>query len=102
MWGSCVVLFHVTMEKKDAEPVALPLHSARCHREPVCMCARACACALACVLVCARAWSRAWSRARVCAPALELDIHPSIRESTRKPVRRLAQSHRPLLLSHLL
>ena len=34
--GSCVVLFHVTMEEKNAEPVALA--SARCHREPVCVC----------------------------------------------------------------
>ena len=60
-----MILFHVTMEKKDAEPVALALHSARCHREPVCMCARACACALACALAYARAWSRAWPRACV-------------------------------------
>ena len=33
--GSCVVLIHVTMDAKDAEPVALPLHSARRHQEPV-------------------------------------------------------------------
>ena len=33
--GSCVVLIHVTMDAEDAEPVALPLNSARRHREPV-------------------------------------------------------------------
>ena len=33
--GSCVVLIHVAMDAKDAEPVALPLHSARRHQEPV-------------------------------------------------------------------
>ena len=43
--GSCVVIVHVTMDKKDTEPMALPLHSARCHREPsVDVCPRVCAC----------------------------------------------------------
>ena len=43
--GSCVVLIHVTMDAKDAEPVALPLNSARRHQEPVVdLRARACAC----------------------------------------------------------
>ena len=43
--GSCVVLIHVAMDVKDAEPVALPLNSARRHQEPVVdLRARACVC----------------------------------------------------------
>ena len=62
-WGSCVVLAHVTMDKKDTEPMALPLHSARCHREPsVDVFARVCACVRA--RVCARVFARLCVRAR--------------------------------------
>ena len=43
--GSCVVLIHVAMDVKDAEPAALPLNSARRHRKPVVdLRARACVC----------------------------------------------------------
>ena len=43
--GSCVILIHATMDAKDAEPVALPLNSARRHQEPVVdLRARACVC----------------------------------------------------------
>ena len=59
--GSCVVLIHVTMDAKDAEPVALPLNSARRHQEPVVglrararVCVSVCMCVWACV--CAGGW----------------------------------------------
>ena len=59
--GSCVVLIHVAMDAKDAEPVALPLNSARRHRKPVVgLRARARVCVHGCVCVCACVWGGGW------------------------------------------
>ena len=51
-----MVLVHVTMDQKDTEPMALPLHSARRHQEPIVdVCACACARVRVCLCACVRA-----------------------------------------------